>query len=100
MDGSGRQALPYGVMGVELVKLLLEQEKAGIGCFSRVHFRKRMVVVYYSEKLVHANIYGDKELESMGRNVIMSVSVKKFICTPHKSRIMWRTLMRGFVKLG
>lgn len=53
----------YGAMGVGVMKSTIEHKKAGMGCFARVEFRKRMVIGCCSRTLVYVDLYGEKDLD-------------------------------------
>lgn len=46
-----------------MLKLTIEHEKVGMRCFSRVQFKKTMLMRYYTGTLMYVNMYGDKYLD-------------------------------------
>lgn len=52
-------------------------ERAGMGRFAKVQFRKRMSVVHWSGTLKHVSLYGGKNLDRRYGDGVMSVSVKE-----------------------
>lgn len=49
------------VVGVEMMKSMIECKIAGMECFASVWFGKKMIIGYYSGTLMYNNLYGPKK---------------------------------------
>lgn len=72
-------AQTYGVMKVGVMKSKIEHKRrtSGMGLFSRRQSGQRILIVYYRGKLVHVDLYINKDLDVKNGEEVMSVSVKE-----------------------
>lgn len=68
------------------MKSTIENDMAGMGCFSRKRFGKRMVIGCYSNTLMYTNLFEVKNVDRRYGEGVMSVSTNELrTCANHIS---------------
>lgn len=67
-----------GAMGCGATKSIIELDMAGLGCFSKELLGKQMLIGYFSDALIHANLCGDKDIGRRYREGVMLEIRKSF----------------------
>lgn len=73
----GMLAQSYEATGVGLMKFTIEHYMVEMGCFSREGFGNFMKTWYYSDTLMHTNLYMAKDITRENYGWIKSVNVEE-----------------------
>lgn len=60
------------------MKYRIECDMKRVGCFSKKHFGKQIVILFNSSKFKYTNLYGDKDFGTKYGEVAMSVRLNEF----------------------